>query len=115
RAKWHEWEPAGRDNSRQGSRMAFGADFETLYRFDRASVVLSLDADFLHGMPGAVRHARDLSERRRGDIEPARWSRLYALECTPSLTGAAADHRVSLAPAPLQRLGRTRAGGPGGS
>ncbi|HVR73712.1 MAG TPA: molybdopterin oxidoreductase, partial [Planctomycetota bacterium] len=108
-ARWHQWEPAGRDNAREGSRTAFGGDFETTYRFDRADVVLSLDADFLHGMPGAVRHARDLSERRRGDIAPGRWSRIYALECTPSLTGAAADHRLSLAPAALERFARTLA------
>ena len=33
KAKWHQWEPLGRDNSRAGAVLAFGEPVETHYRF----------------------------------------------------------------------------------
>ena len=48
-AKWHQYEPVGRDSVRGGSRLAFsGQHFDTLYHFDVADIVLALDADFLN-------------------------------------------------------------------
>ena len=35
-AKWHQYQPAGSDNVRQGSRLAFAEMVDTLYRFDAA-------------------------------------------------------------------------------
>ena len=32
--KWHQWEPAGRDNARAGAKLAFGGYVETRYDFD---------------------------------------------------------------------------------
>ena len=46
-AKWHQFEPCGRDAAREGSRLAFGEYVNTVYRFDQADVILSLDSDFL--------------------------------------------------------------------
>lgn len=117
-ARWHQYEPCGRDNVRAGARLAFGEYVETIYHFDRADVILSLDADFLWNMPGSVRYARDFIDRRRivaGDDEAAaqtpaaRMSRLYALEATPGLTGAMADHRLPLAPAEIEAFARALA------
>ncbi len=84
-AKWHQWEPAGRVTPRE----------EFLYHFDKADVVLSLDADFLGCGPGHVRYARDFALRRKvgGDRPPLR---LYAVESCPTITGAKADHRLPL-------------------
>jgi molybdopterin-containing oxidoreductase family iron-sulfur binding subunit len=65
RAKWHQWEPAGRDSARLGARLAFGEAAEVRYDFSKADVVVSLDADFLTTGPGAVRYARDFTARRR--------------------------------------------------
>ena len=36
-AKWHQYEPAGRNAAREGSRLAFGEYVDTHYRFDQAS------------------------------------------------------------------------------
>ena len=47
KARWHQYEPVGGDGARDGSRLAFGEVIATQYRFDRADVILSLDADFL--------------------------------------------------------------------
>src|SRR2546425_12912240 len=42
-AKWHQYEPVNRDNVHAGDRLAFGTDVNTIYRFENADVILSLD------------------------------------------------------------------------
>ncbi len=74
-AKWHQWEPCSRDNVREGARMAFGRRRQTVYRFDKADVILSLDADFLYSGPGAVRYARDFASRRLSEDRHAEFAR----------------------------------------
>ena len=89
-AKWHQYEPCGRHSVRAGSMAAFGQTYNTIYRLDRANVVVSLDADFLcSGMPGGVRYARDYSGRRRAAAENARRPAAAALRCGRH----AVDHR----------------------
>ena len=95
-AKWHQYEPCGRDGAREGSRMAFGEDVNTVYRFDQAAVILSLDSDFLCSGPGSLRYARDFADKRRVADAQSTMSRLYCVECIPSATGAMADHRWPL-------------------
>lgn len=95
-AKWHQYEPAGRDAEREGSRLAFGEYLNTSYRFDQADVILALDADFLCSGPGCVRYAREFAGRRRVSDSSSTMNRLYVVESTPSNTGAMADHRLPL-------------------
>jgi MoCo/4Fe-4S cofactor protein with predicted Tat translocation signal len=99
-AKWHVYEPINRDNVLEGAKLAFGQPVETRYDFEKADVIVSLDADFLYaGFPGNVRYIRDFAKRRspdaRGELE-GKWlmNRLYAIESTPTTTGAKADHRL---------------------
>jgi molybdopterin-containing oxidoreductase family iron-sulfur binding subunit len=81
RARWVRHEPVSQDNARQGARLALGGrDVDTIYRFDRASVILSLDSDFLLGEPASVRYARDFSNRRRVIGGRRGMSRLYAVK-----------------------------------
>src|SRR5271166_6986456 len=92
-AKWHVYEPVNRDNVLEGAKMAFGQPVETRYDFEKADVIVSLDADFLYaGFPGNVRYIRDFAKRRNPD---GNMNRLYAIESTPTTTGAKADHRLS--------------------
>jgi len=98
RARWYAYEPAGEEAAREGARMAFGRSLDTQYRFDRADVVLALDADFLQAGASGVRYARDFSARRRIRDREADINRLYVVESTPSITGATADHRFSVPP-----------------
>src|SRR5712691_2651717 len=63
--EWHQWEPANRDNAREGLRMAFGGYANAVYHFDKANVVVSLDSDFLASGAGHLRYARDFMSRRR--------------------------------------------------
>jgi molybdopterin-containing oxidoreductase family iron-sulfur binding subunit len=104
KAKWHQWEPAGRDAVRGGAMLAFRKYVETRYEFDKADVVVSLDADFLGDGPGAVRYAKDWSSRRHPRAKDANLSRLYVVETALTLAGAVADHRIAVAPARLSAV-----------
>jgi MoCo/4Fe-4S cofactor protein with predicted Tat translocation signal len=96
-ARWHVYEPVPRDEVWAGTELAFGARLEPRYRFGRADVVLALDADFLTSSPGALVYTRDFAARRRAD-HPDGLSRVYAVEPSPTLVGAKADHRLRLRP-----------------
>jgi MoCo/4Fe-4S cofactor protein with predicted Tat translocation signal len=92
-AKWHQFEPANRDNFKLGAQSVFGRTLDAVYEIERASVILSLDADFLSTMPGHLVYARQFAKRR----EPGNMNRLYVVEPSPSNAGACADHRLALA------------------
>jgi molybdopterin-containing oxidoreductase family iron-sulfur binding subunit len=102
KARWHQWEPAGRDLVRAGARLAFGQPIETRYDFSKADVIVSLDADPFTFGPGSLVYARAFARRRReaatGSFAPPRY---YAIETTPTSSGALADHRISLKPSEL--------------
>jgi len=108
-AKWHQFEAAGRDNVRAGAQLAYGAVVDTRYAFDKARVVVSLDADFLGTMPGSVRYIRDFAASRRVRGETKEMSRLYAVESAAGNTGAKADHRVAVRPSEVELAARSLA------
>jgi MoCo/4Fe-4S cofactor protein with predicted Tat translocation signal len=108
-AKWHVYEPVNRDNVYAGAQMAFGQPVETTYKLDAADVIVSLDADFLYGgFPGTTRYARDFAKRR--DPESGNMSRFYAIESTPTATGAKADHRLPVKASEIEGLLRSLVG-----
>jgi len=96
-ARWHSHEAVDDAQARAGAQLAFGAPLQMRPRLDRAECIVALEADFLAGMPGHLRHAREFAAARKPSGDPARMSRLYAVEATPSLTGANADHAWPLA------------------
>src|SRR5579864_3047508 len=113
-AKWHVYEPVNRDNVLEGAKMAFGQPVETRYDFSKADVVVSLDADFLYaGSPGNVRYIRDFALRRDPDI--GQMNRLYAIESTPTATGAKADHRLPVLASKIQSIAAELASASGGN
>jgi MoCo/4Fe-4S cofactor protein with predicted Tat translocation signal len=126
-ARWHQWDPASRDNARVGSQLAFGEFVDTQYRLERADVILALDAEVLGCGPGSLRYARDFAARRRpfdaaqgGPEQANRMNRLYAVETMPTPTGARADHRLPAKPSDVERvareiLARVGSSGPSGS
>ena len=101
-AKWHQYEPINRDNSRAGAMLAFGEDANIVYKLENADVVVSMGADFLGAGPGHVRYAREFAKKRKVRDAQPKMNRLYAIESTPSLTGASADHRLPLPPHMLE-------------
>jgi molybdopterin-containing oxidoreductase family iron-sulfur binding subunit len=106
-ARWHQWDPVF--GSPQGGAPASTA----LYRFDRADVVVSLDADFLGFGPAAVRYTKDFSSRRRMGTPDDQLNRLYVAEPVPTITGANADHRLALRAGDVDAFARALAGAVG--
>jgi MoCo/4Fe-4S cofactor protein with predicted Tat translocation signal len=108
-AKWHVYEPVNRDNVLEGAKLAFGQPVETRYDFEKADVIVSLDADFLYaGFPGNVRYIRDFAKRRNPD---GHMNRLYVIESTPTTTGAKADHRIPTRASFVETFARAMRGG----
>jgi MoCo/4Fe-4S cofactor protein with predicted Tat translocation signal len=112
-ARWHQWEPVSRDNVRAGAALAFGEAVEARYDLAKADVVLALDADFIGMGPGSLRAIRGFASRRKLSGEGGEMSRLYAVESSPSLTGAMADHRVAMRPSAVEGFARAVAAGLG--
>jgi MoCo/4Fe-4S cofactor protein with predicted Tat translocation signal len=110
-SKWHQWDPVARDGARAAARQAGGGD--AIHHFDKADVVVGLDADFLAGGPAAIRHAKDFAARRRITDDKKEMNRLYAIESTPTLTGAKADHRLPLRASEIESFARALAGAVG--
>jgi MoCo/4Fe-4S cofactor protein with predicted Tat translocation signal len=112
-AGWHQYEPAGRDNVREGTRLAFGSYANVVHRFSEADVVVSLGADFTSCGGGAVRYSRELSEKRKVRSGRMMSNRLYVLESAPSTTGAIADHRYPVRESDLGAVASAIAAGIG--
>jgi Fe-S-cluster-containing dehydrogenase component len=97
---WYTHDALASEGARAGAQLAFGRPLDTLLQLDRARVIVSFDADFLYGAPSSVRYAHDFVQRR----DPASpMSRLFALESSPGLVGAAADDRLALPPREIER------------
>ena len=105
-ARWHQYDPVTRD----GARLATGSPTNVIYHFDKADVVVSLDADFLASGPGCVRYQKDFASRRRVTDDRKEMNRFYAIESTPSLTGAKADHRLVLKAGEIEGFARQLSG-----
>jgi molybdopterin-containing oxidoreductase family iron-sulfur binding subunit len=71
------------------------------YRFDRADVVVGLDADFLGTWISPVEFTRGYSARRRVTEEAAGSAYHVQIESRLSLTGSKADQRLRVAPSEL--------------
>ncbi|MCB1305469.1 MAG: TAT-variant-translocated molybdopterin oxidoreductase, partial [Leptospiraceae bacterium] len=80
----------------EGQRQSYGDALIPFYRFDRADLIVAIDADFLGtlGLPAA--HNADFGARR--DPTQGRPSRLIAIESMFSLTGSNADLRIPVRP-----------------
>ena len=118
-AKWVQWEPVGRHNAREGSRLAFGDYVDAQYAIEKAEVILSLDADFLCTGASGLTHSRAFASRRRFDGDRAQINRLYSVESSPTNTGSRADHRLPLRASEIEAFARAVAsqlgvGGVGG-
>jgi molybdopterin-containing oxidoreductase family iron-sulfur binding subunit len=109
--RWHQYEPLHRDNTRAGAVLAFGEPLNCYYDFTKADVIVSLEADFLGSGPGHLRYARQFAGRRRltDDSKSALMDRLYVVESSPTITGAAADHRLALSSREVEAFGRALA------
>ena len=109
-ARWHQYDTIARDGARMGAQQATGSAAAAVYHFDKADVVVTLDSDFLTTGPGSVRYQKDFSAKRRVTDERKEMNRLYAVESTPTLTGAKADHRLVMKASEIEAFARQLSG-----
>ena len=100
RARWHQFDPV----TRPGQPVEPVG--QVVYHFDKADVIVALDADFMACGPASVRYSREFADRRRVMDERKEMNRLYSVESTPTLTGAKADHRLPLAASDIEGFAR---------
>ncbi len=105
-AKWIQWEPFGRHNAREGSRVAFGEYVDAQYAIEKADVILSLDADFMCTGAAGIRHARAFASRRRIEGDRSQQNRLFVVESDPTNTGTKADHRLAMRASDVEGFAR---------
>src|SRR5690606_5084980 len=72
--RWHQWDPVF------GTVQGGVPSAAPLYNFDRADVIVSLDADFLGFGPQSIRYSKDFSSRRRIETPQDELNRLYVVE-----------------------------------
>jgi molybdopterin-containing oxidoreductase family iron-sulfur binding subunit len=109
KAKWHQWEPAVSDGAREGGKLAFGRYVNAVYKLEKADLLLALDSDFLASGPGHVRYMKEFYRRRNLNGPGDTMNRLYAVEPTPTVTGATADHRLPLRASDVDAFARALA------
>lgn len=103
-AKLYQYEPVNNDNATAGAKLAFGSPANTIYKFDQAQRILSLDADIF--LSFNVRYIKDFNKSRAFSEEKKEMNRLYAVETTMSLTGAKADHRLAVKPSQMPEIAK---------
>jgi len=103
--RWHQWEPLDRDEELRAAQTAFGRPLDFTYDLSQAEIIFAIGSDLISAVPGYLAYARELMAKRRptelGDS--GMMSRIYAIESTPTLLGAKADHRLALTPAEMAK------------
>jgi MoCo/4Fe-4S cofactor protein with predicted Tat translocation signal len=102
-ARWVEYEPISGDN---GTDLVFGQKLTVHPQYDKAKVVLALDADFLGLDSPTPLPTKQFSKRRRIAAEEdfEKLNRLYMVEGQFSITGMNADHRLRVKPSEVKQF-----------
>nr|MBN2278176.1 Fe-S-cluster-containing hydrogenase [candidate division Zixibacteria bacterium] len=96
KAKWVSYEPISDENILGAVKNLTGNDLRPIYKYDLASVILSLDSDFLQTESEALRAAREFADGRRMNNTDDSMNRLYVVESAFTITGGMADHRYAI-------------------
>ncbi len=98
---WITYSSVSDDNTRAGIKQAFSKPLRARYHFDKAAVIVTLDADPFKWDAGATPNSASFARGRDAEANGT-MSRLYSIESQFSVTGAAADHRLSV---PSSKIG----------
>lgn len=89
------WEPLSHEEIHEGQKLSYGEAVVPQYRYDRAKVIVSIDADFLGGWLNQTSSNRLFANGRK---DPATMSKLVSFDSSYSLTGANSDIRFKIKP-----------------
>ncbi|MGE3182884.1 MAG: TAT-variant-translocated molybdopterin oxidoreductase, partial [Phycisphaerae bacterium] len=95
--RWFHWSPCTHDNVIAGTKRAFGKAMRPHLQLAKADIVVSIDDDFLHEHPAALKNAREFASRRTPDVRGG-VSRVYSIDSALSLTATNADVRIRVRP-----------------
>jgi MoCo/4Fe-4S cofactor protein with predicted Tat translocation signal len=95
-ATWVTYESVSDENIYEGMKIATGKTLRPVYAYDKAEVIVSLDADFLFSESESITAAKGFADGRRISSERDSMNRLYVAESVYSVTGTMADHRLRL-------------------
>jgi MoCo/4Fe-4S cofactor protein with predicted Tat translocation signal len=96
--RWHQWEPLHRDNELDSATASFGRPAERIFDLTKAERIFAIGSDLISSRPGWLAYARHFAAARRPAETGGKMSRVYAIESTPTLLGAKADHRLAMRP-----------------
>ncbi|MEZ4948423.1 MAG: TAT-variant-translocated molybdopterin oxidoreductase [Saprospiraceae bacterium] len=92
------YDPVSSSAILEANQESFGQATIPDYRFDRASVIVSVGADFLGTWISPVEYAGQYIKNRKVEGKGAKMSRHIQVESTMSLTGSNADNRILIKP-----------------
>ena len=93
-ARFYVHEAIDFEMHQRAATVAFGQSVRPYWKLDQASVILSLDCDFIGTEEESARYIRDFARGRKLAKNNDKMSRLYVMEALMSQTGANADHRL---------------------
>ncbi|MGH6672615.1 MAG: TAT-variant-translocated molybdopterin oxidoreductase [Xanthobacteraceae bacterium] len=96
--RWHQWQALDRDNELAAATRSFRQPVERTFDLTKADRILGVGSDLISSAPGWLAYARSFAAARRPSETGAKMSRVYAIESTPTLLGAKADHRLAMRP-----------------
>ncbi len=99
--RWHQWEPLHRDNEYASAIASFGRPVERIFDVSKADIIFGVESDLISATPGWLAYARHFAAARRPTETGGAMSRVYAIESTPTLLGAKADHRLAMRPSEI--------------
>jgi molybdopterin-containing oxidoreductase family iron-sulfur binding subunit len=88
------YEPINNENYNQAIENLAGRKYRPLYHYNKANVILSLDADFLLTESESLTSGKQFASGRNLEKPSDTMNRLYVAESGYSVTGAMADHRL---------------------
>lgn len=100
-SKWISYDPVSSGAILEANEMSYGMAVVPSYHFDKASVIVSFNADFLGTWISPVEFARQYSKNRIVDAHNPKMSRHIQVESHMSMTGSNADNRVLVKPSEL--------------
>ncbi len=99
--RWHQWQALDRDNELEAGMRSFSQPVERIFDLSKADRIFGVGSDLISATPGWLAYARSFAAARRPSETGGTMSRAYAIESTPTLLGAKADHRLAMRPAEI--------------
>ncbi len=92
------YEPISYSGMLQANMACYGKQTLPTYHFDKASTIVSLDADFLGTWVAPIEHSKAYAQGRKISAKNPKLSKHYQVEAIHTVTGAAADERATCRP-----------------